>query len=162
MIPINTKLIVWWGKWASPSELQKKIQNFNSAQCFFFLTLFIFNWSIIALHNCVGFYQTSTWISHRFTHVLSHLNIPPTSLHTHPFRLSLNPSLRSLSHTANSYWLPILQMVRYVSMFLSPYLPSPSFPPQACPWVCSQCLCLHCCPADRFISAIFLDSMYMC
>ena len=24
------------------------------------------------------------------------------------------------------------------------------------------CLHLHCCPADRFISTVFLDSMYMC
>ena len=29
--------------------------------------------------HCVDFYQTSTWISHRFIHVPSHLNIPTTS-----------------------------------------------------------------------------------
>ena len=27
------------------------------------------------------------------------------------------------------------------------------------PQVCSLCLCLHCCPANRFISANFLDSI---
>ena len=33
----------------------------------------IFNWRIIALQHFVGvFYQTSTWISHRVTHVPSH------------------------------------------------------------------------------------------
>ena len=30
--------------------------------------------------NCVVFCQTSTWISHRYTYVLSLLNLPPTSL----------------------------------------------------------------------------------
>jgi len=47
---------------------------------FFFLILFIFNLGIIAFQYCIGFYQTSTWISHRFTHAPSHLNIPPVFL----------------------------------------------------------------------------------
>ena len=33
---------------------------------------------MIALQNCVGFYQTSTWIG-RYTYVLSLLNLPSTS-----------------------------------------------------------------------------------
>ena len=41
--------------------------------------LFIFNWRIIDLQYCIDFYQTSTGISHRFTHVPSHLNILPPS-----------------------------------------------------------------------------------
>ena len=38
-------------------------------------------------------------------------------------------------------------------------LPSFTFPP---PWqqVCPLCVCLHWCPANRFISAIFIDSLY--
>ena len=36
-----------------------------------FLFYLCFNWRIIALQNCVGFCQTSTWISHRCTYVLS-------------------------------------------------------------------------------------------
>ena len=40
---------------------------------------FVFNGRIIASHCCVGFHQTSTWISHRFIRVPSHLNIPPTA-----------------------------------------------------------------------------------
>ena len=43
------------------------------------------------LQYCVGFYQTSTWISHRFTHVPSHLTIPPTSFPFHPSRLLQSP-----------------------------------------------------------------------
>ena len=33
--------------------------------------LFICNWRIMALQYYVGFYQISTWISHRFTHVIN-------------------------------------------------------------------------------------------
>ena len=51
---------------------------------FLYKKVFIFNWRIIALWYCVGFYQTLAWISHRFTHVPSHLNIPSTSLHILP------------------------------------------------------------------------------
>ena len=45
----------------------------------------IFNWMIIALQHCVGFYQTWTCIHHRLTHVPSHLNIHPISLPFPPF-----------------------------------------------------------------------------
>ena len=47
--------------------------------------IFIFNGSILTLQYYVGFYQTSTRISHRFTHVPSHMNIPPISLPIPPF-----------------------------------------------------------------------------
>ena len=43
----------------------------------------IFNWRIIALEYCAGFYHTSTWISHRYTYVPSLLNLLPTP-HTIP------------------------------------------------------------------------------
>jgi len=42
-----------------------------------FFNLFIFNWRVIALQYCVDFYQTSTWISHRYTHVPSHQKTCP-------------------------------------------------------------------------------------
>ena len=43
-----------------------------------FFYSFLFNRRIIALQYCVGFYQPSTWNSHRFAHFSSCLNIPPT------------------------------------------------------------------------------------
>ena len=47
---------------------------------FFSFYLFIFKWRIIALQYCLGFCQTSTWISHMYTYVPSLLNLPPASL----------------------------------------------------------------------------------
>ena len=38
----------------------------------------IFNWRIIALQCCIGFFHSSTRISHRYTYVPSLLNLPPT------------------------------------------------------------------------------------
>ena len=53
---------------------------------------------------------------------------PPSS--SHPSRLLQSTGVSFPSHTANSHWLSILYMVMYVSMLLSPYLPSSSaFPP---------------------------------
>ena len=43
---------------------------------------------------------------------------------------------------------------------LSMISPSPSSP-TPCPEVCSLCLFLHCCPENKFINAIFLDSIYI-
>ena len=45
----------------------------------------------------------------------------------------------------------------YVSMLLSPFVP-PSLSLTLCLKVCSLCLRLHCCPADRFIHLIRTDS----
>ena len=121
----------------------------------------IFNQRIIALQYCVGFYQTLTWISHRFTQVPSDLNIltPPS----HPTPLGcyrvLVPS--SLTNTANSHWLSILCMVMYASLLLFPYIsPSPSSPlhPQspAMSISLSQYLCHYCCSADWKLSFLML------
>ena len=71
-----------------------------------------FSLRMIALQNFLVFCQTSTWINHSFMHIS-----PPfwTSLLSpspfHPSSLIQSPCLSFLSHTANSYWLFILQMV---------------------------------------------------
>ena len=49
----------------------------------YMFNLFIFNWRVSALHCCVGFCYTSTWISHRYTYVPSLLNFHPTLLGCH-------------------------------------------------------------------------------
>ena len=52
---------------------------------------FIFNWRVIALQYCLCFYQTSTWISHRFTHVPSLLKLYPISLPIPPLEAVTKP-----------------------------------------------------------------------
>ena len=115
---------------------------------------------MIVLQYCVGFCHTSTRTSHRYTSVPSFLNSSPISHPSHPSRLSQSTGLSSLCHTANSHLLSILQIVMY--MFSSYSLSS--FDPLLrllCPQVCSLCLHLHCCPANRFIRTIFLDSKHV-
>ena len=48
----------------------------------------------------------------------------------------------------------------YMSMPLSHFVPASHSPP--CPQVCSLRLHLYSCPATRFISTVFLDSIYIC
>ena len=80
---------------------------------------------------------------------------------SHPSRLLQSPSLSSESYSKFPLGLYFTYGSVHVSMLLSPlFPPSPSYSP--CPEVCSLCLGLHCCPANRFISTIFLDSTYMC
>ena len=66
---------------------------------------FIFNWRIIALQCCVGFYHTRTSISRKYIYVPSLFNLPPT-LHPgppHSSRLSQSTGLSFLRYTAASH-----------------------------------------------------------
>ena len=119
------------------------------------------NTKMIALQCCVDFCHTSSWVSHRFTHVLSLL---PPATPSHPSRLSQNTGLNSLCHTANSHWLSILPVVMYVSDFRNVCFnttlstrPTLSFPR------CALCLYLYYCPTNtnRFIGTIFLDTIFV-
>ena len=81
-----------------------------------FLNLFIFYWRIIALQIFVVFYQTSTWISHRYTYIPSLLNLPlfwislPSPSPSYPSRL-IDPCLSFWSHRENSCWLSVLHIM---------------------------------------------------
>ena len=85
---------------------------------------FLFNWRIVALQNCVGFCQTSTWISHRYIYVPSLLNLPPN---TDPFPLLLgcHRALFELPESHSKFPLAICftHGSVYVSMLLSPFIP---------------------------------------
>ena len=126
---------------------------------------FFFNGRIIALQYFVGLWHTSAWISHKWfiTYVPSLLNNPlPSPTPSDSTRLSQNTELSFLHPTTHSHWLSILYVVMY--MFPCCFLnSSPSPLPLPSPLLCPQFsflrLCLHCCPVDRFISTIFLDSM---
>ena len=55
------------------------------------------------------------------------------------------------------FYIWYCKFLRY-TLHTSPLL-SPLLPP--CPYVWSLCLFLHCCPKNKLISTIFLDSVYM-
>ena len=94
----------------------------------------------------------------KYTYASSLLSLPSTSLTpSHPPRL------------LTEYWVEHSNFPRaliyiwkwtFFSTTLSPlYSPHPLLP--LCPQVCYLCLFLCFCPADRLISIIFLDSIYM-
>ena len=78
---------------------------------------------------------------------------------THVLLKYVSTGLSSLSHTANSPWLSILHMVLYMFPCYSLHS-SHSLTPHCVHK--SVGLHLLCCPANRFISTIFLDSIYIC
>ena len=84
-----------------------------------------FNWRITVLQYRVGLCHASTWISHRYTHVPSLLNRPPSS-HLHPTPLGCHTvqGLSSLCHTANPHWLSVFTRGDvYVSVLLFEFIP---------------------------------------
>ena len=114
---------------------------------------------MIALQYCLDFCQASTWINHRCTYVPSLLNLsltfhpfPPLSVITEPQLEFLEPyskfPLALYSHMLVYRLHPFLSIHLILSLF-SPTL------------ICKSVLCLHCCSVNRFISAIFLDSIYI-
>ena len=62
---------------------------------------------MIALQYWFYFSHISAWINHKCTYVHSLLNLPLTLTFSHSSRLSQSPSLSTLSHRANFYWLNI-------------------------------------------------------
>ena len=77
----------------------------------------------------------------------------PSLTPSHPSRLSQSPSLSFLSHTAS---MVMCMFPCYALHSSHPLLPLLCLP------VHFLYLCLRCCLADRFISLIFLDSIYIC
>ena len=90
-----------------------------------------------------------------------HMFPPSTSLPIPPLSLVTEHQLWVpcvIQQIPTGYLLYIWQWICF-SATLSNH---PTFSlPALCPKVCSLCLYLHCCPLDRFISIIFIDSIYM-
>ena len=76
VLTANEENLLW--SWASLSLSLGNFFLFFGLK-FFRMYLFLIE-GLIALQYCVGFNQTSTWISHKCTHVPSYLNIPSTLL----------------------------------------------------------------------------------
>ena len=84
--------------WPPPERFSFRVVLISIIISFQFLLLF-FYWRIIALQNFVVFCQTSTWISHRYTYIPFHLNIP------------LFPFLKYLSFYWSICWYIILNFL---------------------------------------------------
>ena len=97
-----------------------------------------------------------------WVHSCPHPPDPPSHLPPHP---NLQPVTESLFEFPKSYgkfpWA-IYFTYGIVNFHVTPshISPSPSSPTRMS-MVCSLCLFLHCCPENKFISTIFLDSIYM-
>ena len=123
------------------------------------LFILFFNWSTIALQCCVSFCCTKTWISYMYIYISppsgASLSLPPRSS-----RSSQSTRLGSLCYTETSHKLSTVQMVVYIYQC---YVLNSSHPVflLLCAQGHSLHLCLHSFPANRFISTIFLDSLYM-
>ena len=83
----------------------------------------------------------------------------PHSL-SHFSRSSQGTELISLCYAATSHQLSILHLVVYICQCCSVTTSQPPLLP-LCPQVCSLRLRLYSCPDTRFISTIFLDSIYL-
>ena len=121
------------------------------------LTLFCFYWGIVALWCCVNFCSVMKRISYVYTHIpslfwTSSLILPQPPA---PSRSPQSTELSSLCCAVSSQHLSVLHAAGHI-----PQSQSPSSPP-ARPPVHFLHLHLCSCPADRSISTIFLNSIYM-
>ena len=114
-----------------------------------------FNWRIIVLQCCVSFCRTSTCINHQYTYVpASWTSLPPLWVVTeHQVELPASYS--------NSHQLSLLHAIMCMCQCCC-LNSSLSLLPLQFPQVCSLCLRLYSCTANRFIGTIFLDSIHMC
>ena len=129
----------------------------NNDSLFF---IFLFDWRIIDLQYCVGFCHTSTQSA-----ISKNTSLPsgpslPSPTPSHPSRLSGSTGLSSLHHTNSHQW-SVLLMVTYMFPCYSLHLSCLLLPPRG-PEVHSLCLQFHLCPANRFISTVFIDFRYLC
>ena len=138
-------------------------KQLNSKKFLYFLNYmqvlkkFILNWIIIALQCCVGFWYTLTWISHKYTYVPALLNLLPTLYSIPPLQVVTEYQIMLCSTFPLATYL---HMVMYIFWCYSLNSSLPLLPP-LCPQVCSLCLGLYSHPANRLISTIFLDSIYV-
>ena len=118
---------------------------------------FFFNWKIIALQCCGGFWNVSKQIRNIYICFLY--------IHTYIFPFPI-PCLQVVTelqagltcYRAASHQLPIFHMIVYICQY---YFLSLSFLPLLCPPVHCLHLHLHFFFINRFINTVFLDSIHM-
>ena len=137
--------------------------NFIFVWYLFFYGLISFLKNFILLFNFIILYwfcQVSTWIRHRYTHVL---NPEPSSLlptHTIPLGRPSAPAPSIQYRASNLDWRLVSYMILYMSQCHSPKSSHPLPLPQS-PKDCSIHQCLFCCLIHWVIVTIFQNSIYM-
>ena len=114
-----------------------------------------FNWSKTALQCSASFCYTAMYISHNY--IISLLSLPPPF---HPSRSSQSAWMGPPCCITTFHQPSNLHKVVYICQSYFLYS-SHSFLPLLCPHVHSLYLHLYSSPANRFINAFFLDSIYM-
>ena len=88
-----------------------------------FIYKILFIYFIIALQNCVGFCQTSTWNSHKYTYTPFLLNLPPISLPTPPLQVVIEPWFDFPESFCIFYHsLAIISQISTITVFPSPWI----------------------------------------
>ena len=116
--------------------------------------LFFFNWKIVALQWVFFFFF---FFAVQQSESAIYIHIPPLFRISFPFRSPQSIACSSLYCTIGSYQLSILYIVVYICQSQSPNFYHPSIP-HWCSYVCSLCLHLYFCFANRFICTIFFRS----
>ena len=127
---------------------------------FIILKINLFNWRLITLQYCSGFWHTLTWLSHGHTCV-PHPE-PPSHLLPHPIPQGhpSAPALSTLSYVLNPDQWSASHMIIYTFQCYPLKSSHPCLLPQS-PKDCSLHLCLFCCLGYIVIVTIFLNSIYM-
>ena len=123
-----------------------------------------FNWRLIILQYCGGFFHISIWISHGHTCVPPSWTPLPSLWGWGGERAPAcprAPALSALLHAWNLHWSSILHMVIYMFQCYSVKSSYPRLLPHS-PKVSSLHLCLFCCLPHRVFVTVFLNSIYMC
>ena len=138
-----------------PPAWQPQVWFFMSVSLFLYFFSFIFNRRVLLVQYCVGFCHTA-WIGHVSTWAAAAAPLPAPS-HLSAVTGHSVEALMLYSLAARS--LSLLHVVAYLWQWYSvnlSHLLLPLLGPR------SLCLHLYSCPTNRFISTIFLDSVYMC
>ena len=126
----------------------KKTQNCK----FYFLNTFLLEYSCFTM--LCKFLHTAKWISRMYTYMpsfLDFLSIQATTEHWVEFPVLPSRFSLVIYFIHNSVYTSIP-----ISQFILPPLPFPLW----YLYICSLCLCLYFCFANKFINFIFLDSTY--